>query len=606
MVRLNSAGVDLVRKPKKKTLSELVLILAQRSNYKGIGLLRAYFVQKGLSSHLLKRLYETLHYYVLPNVSEHTILTILNEITAEDFFPTKLWRWINSWELSGSKVFDYYAKCDVSALSLATHDQNSYMWTILDRDNCHNIAHQAVLDDKLEISMLLCGTSTFCGFDGLNQGNIVGDSPAHLAARLFRLEHLKFYVNCDKVELLGKNYEGSNSLHVMFNQLLKSSMKLFRGNADILSIVKDGLARCPLLLKDVDRGGWTVLNFGIAHGVVSILSAMVTETLLSQCFGSLKDSIPSLLSSVKHAILTDRTDLLSILFIMLSRTLISRTEGFERIDYDYYSGFYTDLIIFSIEQHRINALLFFLGQPSMSLCLQSWGTTGASPLFIAVRLSGLNGLDMLRTLLRYVNACDSSIPVNIQDLSKGTSFTTWDVDNVFAAASYLGDVDSLRLLLLNAGDIKIGTTYSSRNLSARFVNNSGKFFIGTKLFSSNPIVAAIRGRADFGFQRSERNERGLAVLRYLLIQTPFSGLINTVSHRHTVSNCSTPSLTQFTTPLFEACSEGDTQAAEQIIKSGADPLFQFRCIHDNGKIFKTDVFANEEFQAICISRDKNL
>ena len=565
----------------KNSLQYLILQLRQKSYYLPI-IWNNFFRQRGLHSHLRRRIYEILHYYTVPSASESELLDILNSITDEMFLPTRLWAWIGSWEEPCLALIDCYRNNDLHTIAAAMHSESSQIWCIFDKNEYYNIAHKAIFDDRLDVTLILSRTTTKKGREGFNQGDIIGDRPAHLAARLGRLNHLKFLVNCENIDLMLKNHSGRNPIHILLTKLLRKSTRSDLRLSDVSAIVQDAITAVPALIIDQDRDGWSAADFAVAISDVRLLSIILILSDSSTIFRSTVDKSCYYDKLFSHALLSNNPAVLSVILPYILKYIVVRPDHQISPDSEFiYSSTninvsftaLTDFIIFAIMHECKRSLHFLLTHGSAVTALRYLGSQGRSPLYEAVKMGSWCSLDVIRILMRYVSADNSPSPL-IQVLShperdKMDMFLT-GIDNVFSLAAYFANIDILRLLLLPEGDKKASWMRSRRGPPS--------FLFGRNLYRSNPIVAAIMGRYKMRGTAvfNDPLQHGLCTLRYLLVQTPFKDLISLpelIPIKFSSSNITNEPSFRITNALNEACRHADVVIVKELLSLGSDPMF---------------------------------
>lgn len=572
---LSTRNTSRTRQSNQRPISVLIATLSLKGSHKKCDI-DLYFKQKGLDLHLKRRLWEVLHYFVTPNSTEAQLRRILAEITEASFFPSQLWVWIGSWEEPCAKVRQCINERNISLLGELLHHSPQYVWGFVDEKEYYNVAHAAVDADLLDFTVLLCRSTDAGACVGLNQCNFQDETPAHMAARQLKMTHLRQLVNCEWVDLLVLDPIGRTSIHTLLSSLLWPSAWCGKSMMDVISIVRDALARCHRLAACRDHSGWTVADYALRLQSVGMVTVAIqpilsVDSMLSRA-SELREYLTALL---KHAILKNNPGLLSCVYPFFVKHIVSGSTAEQSLskssmprkeDTSIYS--LIEIVEFVIFSGRVKSLHFICSDERTAIALRQLTLLGWSPLPYALtpdaRSASSDG-SMLTNLLRY-------FPGDIRYSGHGVTSPgiCGMFDNMFSIAAYFGDVDALRSLSMSTGSVKLV-------IRKRFKRNDPfSYHFNRQIYNWNPLVAAVLGRK--GGMRHSRNivwkAACLAALTYLLEQTQFIDIINVPQRISDGSSSNKISSTgAVSNALVAACTQQDIEAARVLLSHGADPLY---------------------------------
>ena len=537
--------------------------------------LEDFFKQKGLHRHLKNRLWRVLHYYVTPNLSGDELRAVLQEITAPQYFPSQLWAWIGTWEEPCAKLTQCVDEKNLSMLGDLLHRSPQHIWCFVDQSQYFNIAHCAVDSDLLEITIYLCRSTSARARTGLNQSNFYDETPAHMAARQLKLTHLRQLINCDWVDLLLIDPLGRTCMHTLLSGVLRPSSRTGKSMLEIISVVSDAFARCHRLAEVRDHSGWTVADYALSLRSVNMLTVAIQPVVAADSIFNSETGIADfIVVLLKHAILKSDPALLSCLYPHFLKFVLGNNEPTRPVskkkstDIKGPSNYsLIDIIDFAVDTMSHRALHFLCSNASTVLALRQLGVLGWTPVPRAViSVGGPFSTDytILKSLLGYFSGESTWINHRSDTAQRYQSF-----DNAFSIASYLGNIDSLRALLISSGAVRV--------IPRNRINNSDVmcYYFNRHVYKSNPIVAAILGRNSMastsqqaifgGF--NEMKVKYLEMIRYLLVQTPFSDIKNAPQEFENGDG------KRFaTSPLAQACQALDVEVVQLLCDNGCDPL----------------------------------
>ena len=539
--------------------------------------LTLFFKQKGLHRHLKRRLWDILHYIVTPNLNETELQQLLVEITSHNYFPTQLWSFIGTWDEPRDRLAEYIEQKNMTCLFNCLHDGNRAMWCFVNQKEYYNIAHEAINRDLLDVTILLCRSTDPRGRIGLNQCNFYDETPAHMAARLLKVTHLRQLVNCAWVDLTTTDALGRTCVQTLLNGLLHASSRVGKSMLDVVSILSDALARCHRLSGHRDHSGWSIADYAMCLGNIGMISVAIKPAISpDSVFKSHTDFLSYLTALLKHAILYNDPGRISCIYPYFLKHVIGidSTETIDLVEKDG-SGVSDKLNIYSIidvfnfivDHKTLKSLVYMCSLKETALILRRLGCLGWAPLSRAVLSAGPTtclGDYFITTLLNYCpNGSYATSGSNIVEAH--VLYNAFD--NVFSLASYFGNVETVRSLLLHSGSVRVVK-------KRKTLNGSPCYFFDRYIFSSNPLVSAVKGRNSLGRRNGALNSEKVArepfldVIKYLLIQTPFSELKNMPEK----FGCFEDIPSTITNPLAEACKERDLRCIQLFCSLGCDPL----------------------------------
>jgi hypothetical protein len=464
---------------------------------------------------------------------------------------------------------------DLSAIAKCIAEEASMLWCIVDEENMRNIVHAAILLDYVEIVHVVCSAvehREFCS-DAVNQYDAHGDSPLLLAARLFRMDHVKHLVASPCVDVSARAAEGKNFLHLLLGQLRFPSHCSALNVTGVANIVYTVLERDLSLVQDSDYSGATLLDYAIA----TRQSGLIAAVLMCGEKAEMENSFQYYENALRHAVLTNDVAVMSVVFPYFRIYCLNCFLDLARLPTEFKNAHHdkaelrrfcrirlVDMITLCIKSCSFRSFSFLFSKEEVADVMHMKNSFGKYIIEEACYEAKDVPLQVLRLLLMKY----SSLEVSFEDTFDNIQYSSLDSysrpDNILSICSMHGDVDCLRSIL----SIVSHRGPFRAKISDWRLHHDGIFYaVGHRKFKSSPIMAAVQGRlSDAG--RPHFKTDCLRNLKYLLGTSEFISLINFPEAVQLIGY----SKREFRTPLMVALESRDLEAVDALLEVGAHPL----------------------------------
>eukprot|EP01041_Mallomonas_annulata_P008452 gene8452-17424_t len=468
-----------------------------------------------MGSHQHSRLVYVLHNIVVPNFSEKQLRNELESL--QGFIDRRLvWSWISKHEDIWMKIQNYIEAKNYEDIFMDINTYKDYFWTLIENEY-ENIAHFAIQEDVLQLTILICANNTLNTCDQLNQGNRMEDTPLHVAATSLKLRHLHHLIQAPAIQLSKTNRQGCTALHSLLIEVTMRRGQHTCCTQDLVPIILSMLKRSPELCTIEDNTDRTPLDIALAthdvslvHTIMSVFVKLPRIDLMRYTTIAVCTNVPGVVDALCRPFIT-------------SDNMLSLSAS------DHANTLLTDILSIAICTMKRRSLHTLLSIKAFSVLINSSNSMGLTPLQVAFSQATVTstntisrvcfqGLDesIIRTLLHYkahpmlpYHQCVNN-GTNSNDNTTGFSVTAdgdgevdgdgdgamlcvpWD--NAVAEAVSIGRVDILDLLLsyLPPSRCYIPSLHSSQlNNNNTSSCSSCCYYFGQRKYHYSPIISAV-------------------------------------------------------------------------------------------------------------------